>query len=180
MVVGACALSGCSNVEQSSRTTTKEMDHRQPDQITEAMVVGEWTISVEPTTDVLARAQFGTQQTITVKAGATQPETNIITTPFNQKQYEGYKAFWTEALNKPEMQWRLILKPDHTGQHIAYDEESNKPKSAPVKWELLGAELRLVYPEEKRFNTFTCRMVSSDELHYLMQPLGGWMVMRRQ
>lgn len=159
---------------------TKAVVHSHPEEITETMVIGEWAMAIEPTADVLARAQFGKQQTVTIKAGAAKPETNTATRSFNQKEYDESKIFWTEALKNPEMQWRLVLKADHTGQHVAQDMKSNKPRINLVKWELLGAELRLVYPEEKRFNTYTCRLVSSRELHYPMQPLGGWFVMHRQ
>ena len=176
----ASGLSGCSTVKQSPTTATKATVRSQPEKITETMVIGEWTIAIEATAEVLARAQFGTQQTISIKAGAAQPDTNSVTRPFNQKEYDESKAFWTENLKKPEMQWRLVLKLNHTGQHIAHDVKSNRPRISAVKWELLGTELRLVYPEEKQFNTFTCRMVSSNELHYPMQPLRGWLVMRRQ
>ena len=176
----ASALPGCSTVEESPTTGKKAAALSHTEKITESMVIGEWIIAVEPTADVLARARFGTQQVITIKAGATKPETNTVTKVFSQKEYDEANIFWTEALKKPEMQWRLVLKPDHSGQYITKDMESTMPRIDAVKWELLGAELQLVYPEEKRFNTFTCRLVSGRELHYPMQPLGGWFVMRRQ
>lgn len=180
LAIMGSAFPGCSTVKQPSKTATKAAVRSKPEKFTERIVIGEWTIAVEPTADVLARAQFGIQQTITIKAGATHPETNTVTKSFSQKEYDEAKTLWIEALKKPDMQWRLVLKPDHTGQHIAQDRESNKPHIHAVQWELLGAELRLVYPEEGRFNTFTSRLVSSHELHYPMQPLGGWFVMRRQ
>lgn len=148
--------------------------------VADLALVGEWVIAIEPTADVLARAQFGAKQTFTVKAGATSPVTNVVTTPFDQKKYEESKAIWTEGLNQPGLQWRIILKPDHTGVQIALYENSNQPLTNGIKWDWYGPDLRLVFPEQKRFNTHLCRVVSSNEWHYPMAPLGGWFVMRRR
>ena len=180
MAFMASALSGCVTVEQPSKPAAKAVARSQPEETTESTAIGEWTIAVEPTADVLARAEFGTHQTITIKAGAAHPETNTGTVGFDQKKYDESKTFWTDALKKPEMNWQLILKPDHTGEHVSHDIESNKPRSNPVRWELQGEELRLVYPEEKRLNTFNCRLLSRHELRYPMEPLGGWFVMRHE
>jgi len=176
----ALTLPGCSPTHQSSKTAIQAAGRSEPETINETKVVGDWIIAVEPTADVLARAQFGARQTITIKAGAAHPETNTVIVVFDQKKYDESKTFWTDALKKPEMKWQLILKPDHSGEHITRDIESTKPRSSPVRWELRGDELRLVYPEEKRFNTFNCRLLSLHELHYPMEPLGGWFVMRHE
>ncbi len=149
--------------------------------VADLALVGEWVIAIEPTADVLARAEFGTKQTFTVKAGATSPVTNVVPTPFDPKKYEESKAIWTENLNQPGLQWRIILKPDHTGEHIAHDVNTNQPLTNSIKWDCHGPQvLHLEYPEQKRFNNYHCRVVSSNEWHYPMQPLGGWFVMRRR
>lgn len=148
--------------------------------IDETMVIGEWTIAVDPTADVLAKAGFRPRRVITIRAGAAQPEINTVAEPFDQEKYDATRETWLAALKKPEMQWRLILKPDHTGQHLVADAALGAPREEPVTWELRGTELRLLYPREKQFNTKDCTVVSPQELLYPMQPLGGWLVMRHK
>jgi hypothetical protein len=165
----------------------------------ESALIGEWKIAVDATAAVLARGQFGTRQEFTIKRGATHPETNIVTKTFDQKKYEESRDFWANSLNKPEMQWRIILSPDHTGEIHAFVEDNDTPgprsieikpgweesikyksKSERIEWELKGSELWLEYPAEPRFKERIARVVSSNEWHYPMQPLGGWFVMRRK
>lgn len=149
--------------------------------VADRALVGGWTIAIEPTADGLARAQFGTKQTVTVKAGASAPVTNLVTTPFDQKKYDESKTFWIENLNKPGLQWHFILKSDHTGLEITHDEQSNQPLTNAIKWDCHGPQLlHLEFPEKKHFNDLHCRIVSSNEWHYPMKPLGGWFVMRRK
>jgi hypothetical protein len=107
--------------------------------------------------------------------------TNLVTKPFDQKKYDESKTFWIETLNKPGLQWHFTLKPDHTGLQIAHDEKADQPLTNSIKWDYRGPQvLHLEYPEEQRFKNFHCRIVSSNEWHYPMEPLGGWFVMRRK
>jgi len=176
----ASALAGCLTMEQHQKVRSKAAAYSRPEQFTESMVSGEWIIAVDPTSGVMVRLQFGTKTSSILKAGADQQEINTVMKAFSQKEYDEAKTSWKEALNNPDLQWRLVLNSDHSGQHIGTDMESNKPYTNAVRWELLGPELRLVYPDARHFNTFSCRLVSRHELHYPMQPLGGWFVMRRQ
>lgn len=163
----------------------------------EAALIGEWMIAVAPTADVLARGQFGTRQEFTIKRGAAHPETNIVTKPFDQKAYEQSRDFWSKELGKPQMQWRFILKPDHTGEQHAFAEDNDtpRPRSIEIKpgweqsikykptvelieWKLTGSELRFVYPTNQRSMALIAHVVSTNEWHYPMQPLGGCFVMR--
>jgi len=175
----AVALISSCATKELPKAVTNVASHSAP-VVKDLAMVGEWGIAIEPTADVLARAQFGTKQTFTVKAGATTPVTDVVTTPFNQKKYEEAKAIWIEGLNKPELQqWRIILKANHKGQQIE-TQTSGEIKTNQIKWEMeAGNVLHLEYPAEKRRTTYHCRVVSSNEWHYPMEPLGGWFVMRR-
>jgi hypothetical protein len=163
----------------------------------DSALIGTWTIDVDATADVLARAQFGTRQEIIIKRGAAHPETNMVTRAFDQGKYDEIRDFWTQNLNRPEMEWRIILKRDHTGEFhgSAEDDSTPRPRSIevkpgweqsikykpvvePIEWKVNGAELWLEYPAAPRFKERIARIASTNEWHYPMQPLGGWFVMR--
>lgn len=103
-------------------------------------LAGEWIIAIEPMADVLARGQFGTKETITIKAGASAPETNRVTKPFKQEDYEQSLKRWTENLNKPEMKWLMFFNADQTGLHsLGGHLPLNRPqKHLPCDWRAVG------------------------------------------
>jgi len=138
-------------------------------------LVGTWRLDVGETAAVLARARFGTNAVITIKRGASSPETNLVHTPFTEEAYAESKAFWERGL--AEMGWQLHLKPDHSGEGVARD-STNAVQISPLRWQVLDRELQIEYVAENKFRHATVRIVSSNELHYPMQPLGGYLVLR--
>lgn len=180
--LGVCmVLAGCASSPKSERPIPPEARPQSsvaevPRSPPEAWVVGTWGMDVGDTVAVLARAQFGTQTVVTVKAGAPHPVTNMVHKPFDQKTYDRSRAEWEKGL--AAMGWQLRFNPDHSGEHVSRA-STNAPTVSPFEWQVLDRTLRLDYVREKRFRYFTCRIVSSNELHYPMQPLGGYLVLRR-
>jgi hypothetical protein len=139
-------------------------------------LVGTWVMDVEATADSLARGQFGTRQEITVKSGATVPETNLLTKPFDPKEYKETRNFWTTNLVKTKYQ--LTFKADGTGEGSSYDADAKKRLTSTLNWTLHGSDLRLEYTNVRRPLTEMARLVSTNELHEPMEMLGGWFVLR--
>jgi hypothetical protein len=142
----------------------------------EVHVLGTWVLDVEATADILARGQFGTRQEITVKSGATVPETNLITKPFDPKEYEETRNFWATNLGK--IKYQLIFNPGGTGEGSSYDADAKKRVTSTLKWTLHGSDLRLEYTNVRMPLTEMARVVSTNELHQPMEMLGGWFVLR--
>lgn len=138
-------------------------------------LVGTWRIDVGETAAVLARAQFGTQAVVIVKSGAPHAQTNLMHKPFDPDAYAQSKAVWEQGLAR--MEWQLRFHPNHSGEHVSRD-STNAATRSPFRWQVLDRELRIEYVLEKRFRHLTCRLVSSNELHYPMPPLGGYVVLR--
>jgi len=139
-------------------------------------LIGKWTLDVQATADVLARGRFGSRKQVTIKMGAAHPETNVIHTPSDQKQYEEIRELWVTNLAKMKVQY--VFSPDGTCESSVCDPETNKRASDTLKWTLNGSELRVEHPNARRPRTDTAKLVSTNELRYPMQPLGGWLVLR--
>jgi hypothetical protein len=135
-------------------------------------------MDVEATADNLARGQFGIRQEITVQSGQATPQTNMTSKPFDPKQYEEDRQFW--ATNLANIKYLLIFKPNGSGEISSYDPEKKKRSAGALKWTLHGSDLILEYLDERRYRTDTARLVSTNDLYYPMEPLGGWIVMHPQ
>jgi len=147
----------------------------QSNQLARALI-GKWTLDVQATADVLARGRFGSRKQVTIKMGAAHPETNVVHTPFDQKEYKKIRKFWVTNLTAMKVQY--VFSPDGTAESTTYDPETKKSASETLKWSLNGSELRVEHPNARRPRTDTAKLVSTNELRYPMQPLGGWFVLR--
>ena len=130
----------------------------QSNQLARALI-GKWTLDVQATADVLARGRFGSRKQVTIKMGAAHPETNVIHTPFDQKQYEKIRELWVTNLTAMKVQY--VFSPDGTAESTTYDPETKKPVSEALKWTLNGSELRVEHPNARRPLTETARLIST-------------------
>jgi hypothetical protein len=149
----------------------------------ERALPGAWIIDVADSADALARTQFQPRQVTVLRRegdGPAKREATMVTAPFDPKAFREARDFWLATLAKPDMQWRLVFKPDGTGEHWAVVQTGSGPVNTPFTWHLDGWRLHVEYPSTAKFHSFEREMSSADELDYPMEPLGDHLVLRRK
>ena len=180
-VLAALAMAGCATEEPMLPPLRPALPARSVEEVATALP-GEWQIDVRASAEVMARTQFLPREARLAPGMGADPSARratMVAERFDPRAYREARSYWSGVLDKPDMQWRLRFNPDGTGAHIAVVQTGQEPAATEFKWQLDGYLLRLTYPEGARFKSFEAEAQSAVELHYPMQPLGEYLVLRR-
>lgn len=172
---------GCASKEQTLPPLRPAALAGSPTEVAAALP-GDWTIDVPASAEVMARTQFQPREVTMMRREGMAPSTSertVVAERFDPKAYREARRYWADLLDKPDMRWRLRFNASGTGEHLAIVLTGSQPESTPFTWKLDGWRLRVEYPEGARFRTFEVEAPSAVELHYPMQPLGDYLVLRR-
>lgn len=152
-----------------------------PTEVTAALP-GTWEIDVNLSAEALARAQYQPRVITVSRQEGTGPATQTTTTVserFDPNEFAEARSFWRSALKQRDMRWRIVFKPDGTGEHWAVTASSAAPQAVPFQWRLNGWILQVDYLAGAPFKSFEAEMRSAQEIRYPMQPLGDFVILNK-
>jgi hypothetical protein len=173
---------GCSTTEEALPPLKPAKPAATPEEV-RAALPGTWTIDVKASAEVMGRAQFRPRKATLLRREGSQPatrEAGLIADKFDPESYRNARRYWENLLEKPDMRWQITFKPDGTGEHRAIVETGSAPVAVPFGWRLEGWRLHVDYPAGAKFQSFAVEAPSAEELHYPMEPLGDYLVLRRE
>lgn len=171
---------GCSTTEPSLPPLRIAVPATSPEDVRRALP-GIWVIDAKMTAEVLAREQYKPRKATLLRSdgvGAPRIEDSTVTERFDAQAYHEARRYWSNLLDKPDMQWRITFNPDGTGSHRAMIKAGGSPQDTPFKWQIDGWRLRIDYPADSTFRSFDVEMPAASEWNYPMQPLGDHFVMQ--